>query len=110
LACQELADGERRVPLAGAPCRSMATHKGPANGRNDRQAAALKRKARPDAEGERRTARRKTPRPRKKACKTKDRRVTWRAAPSLLRKRGRFQKLGRDGAARTAEHAWMINE
>jgi len=27
----------------------MATHKGPANGRDDRQAAALKRKARPGA-------------------------------------------------------------
>ena len=62
------------------------------------------RKARPDAEGERRTVRRRAPRLRKEACKTKDRRVTRRAVPSLLRKGGHFQKLGRIRAARTAEH------
>ena len=48
-ACQELADGMRRMPLAGTTDRSMATHKGPASGRNGRQDAALKRKARPGA-------------------------------------------------------------
>ena len=92
--------------LPGRPDGSMATHKGSANGRNGRQDAALKRKARPDAEGERRTVCRRTPRLRKKACKTKDRRVTRRAVPSLLRKGDHFQKLGRIRAARKAEH-WL---
>ena len=62
------------------------------------------RKARPGAEGERRTARRRAPRLRKEACKTKDRRATRHAVPSLPRKGGHFQNLGRIRAARITEH------
>jgi len=50
------------------------------------------RKARPDAEGERRTVRRRAPRLRMEACKTKDRRVTRRAVPLFSRKGGHFFK------------------
>ena len=63
----------------GLPARSWLTE-GPSHHRTGQ------RKARPDAEGKRRTARRSAPRLRKKGVQIYDCRAIWRAVPSPVGK------------------------